>query len=75
MEVSIYLGMDYISRFDVPKAIDCFEKSLDIAENAGDQATEGKAALTLGIFYQSEGNFLFESVGFYRGRSQDVGVR
>ena len=51
------LGMDYISRFDVPKAIDCFEKSLDIAENAGDQATEGKAALTLGIFYQSESNF------------------
>ena len=49
--------MDYISRFDVPKAIDCFEKSLDIAENAGDQATEGKAALTLGIFYQSESNF------------------
>ena len=41
MEVSITydLGMDYISRFDVPKAIDCFEKSLDIAENAGDQAT------------------------------------
>ena len=41
MEVAITydLGMDYISRFDVPKAIDCFEKSLDIAENAGDQAT------------------------------------
>ncbi|XP_068681571.1 tetratricopeptide repeat protein 28-like isoform X14 [Montipora foliosa] len=52
------LGMDYIiSRFDFPKAIDCFEKSLDIAGKAGDQATEGKAALTLGISCQSQGNF------------------
>ncbi|XP_068730860.1 uncharacterized protein [Montipora capricornis] len=52
------LGMDYIiSRFDFPKAIDCFEKSLDIAGKAGDQATEGKAALTLGISCQSQGNY------------------
>ena len=37
--------------------MDCFEKSLDIAGKAGDHATEEKAALTLGVFYQSQSNF------------------
>ena len=58
-EAKVYfdLGMDHISRFDVPKGIDCFEKSLDNARKAGNQAAEEKAVSALASFYESVCNF------------------
>ena len=43
------LGIVYKSRMDFPKAIECYEKSLNIAREAGDRATERDASLDFGV--------------------------
>ena len=46
-------GLVYKSRNDLPKAMECYEKSLPIAREACNRNAEGKAYFNLGIAYKS----------------------
>ncbi|XP_015775981.1 PREDICTED: uncharacterized protein LOC107354086 [Acropora digitifera] len=51
------LGITYKYHGDLPKAIECYEKSLNIYRQTGDRGGEGKAYCNLGITYESHGDF------------------
>ena len=52
-DASLSLGIVYDSRGEFTKAIECYEKSLNIARKAGDRAREGTAYFNLGTAYCS----------------------
>ncbi|XP_015771254.1 PREDICTED: tetratricopeptide repeat protein 28-like isoform X1 [Acropora digitifera] len=52
-DASLSLEIIYDSRSDFQKAIECYEKSLDIAREEGDRARQGRACFNLGTAYHS----------------------
>lgn len=63
--VYFHLGLAHISRFfNITKGIDCFQKSLDHARKAGNQAEEEKATMALGNFYHSKCDYP-KSIEYY----------
>ena len=49
-------GFAYNSQGNFPKAIECYEKSMGIAKEAGNRAAEGKTCLNLGLLYGTQGD-------------------